>query len=59
MPNTLKPVSEQTIVITGGSSGNGLAIAEAAVERGANVLLVARNPRARNRRSMRGSRDGP
>ena len=39
----LKPVDQQTIVITGGSSGNGLATAQAAVERGARVVLAARN----------------
>jgi short-subunit dehydrogenase len=45
----LKPVSEQTIVITGGSSGNGLATARAAVEQGANVVLAARNREALER----------
>lgn len=39
----LKPVGEQVIVITGGSSGNGLATARAAVARGAAVVLAARN----------------
>ena len=43
---TLKPLAEQTIVITGGSSGNGLATARAAVERGAAVVLAARNGEA-------------
>jgi short-subunit dehydrogenase len=38
-----KPLSEQTIVITGGSSGIGLCTAEMAVERGAKVVLVSRN----------------
>ena len=46
MRYNLKPVSEQTIVITGGSSGNGLATAREAVERGANVVLAARNRQA-------------
>lgn len=40
---TLKPISEQVLVVTGASSGNGLAIAEMAAARGAAVLLVARN----------------
>jgi NAD(P)-dependent dehydrogenase (short-subunit alcohol dehydrogenase family) len=38
-----KPLSQQTIVVTGASSGIGLATARLAVERGAKVLLVARN----------------
>ena len=46
MPKRLKPLSEQVIVITGASSGNGLATAREAVRRGAAVLLVARNQRA-------------
>ena len=39
----LKPLSEQTIVITGGSSGIGLAIARKAAQYGARVVLVARS----------------
>ncbi len=39
----LKPVSEQTIVITGASSGIGLTTARMAAERGANVILVSRS----------------
>ena len=42
MKPTLKPLAEQVIVITGGSSGIGLATACAAAEAGARVLLVAR-----------------
>ena len=45
----LKPLDEQVIVITGASSGNGLATAYAAVERGAKVVLVARNREALER----------
>ena len=39
----LKPLHEQTIVITGASSGIGLVTATMAANRGANVMLVARN----------------
>jgi short-subunit dehydrogenase len=38
-----KALSDQVLVITGATSGIGLATAEAAVRRGASVLLVARN----------------
>lgn len=46
MAVTLKPLSEQTIVITGASSGIGLATARRAAREGARVLLVARNEEA-------------
>ena len=39
----LKPVAEQVIVITGASSGIGLATARLAAERGAKLVLVARD----------------
>lgn len=39
----LKPLNEQVIVITGASSGIGLATARLAARRGASVVLVARN----------------
>jgi NAD(P)-dependent dehydrogenase (short-subunit alcohol dehydrogenase family) len=42
----LKPLERQTIVITGGSSGNGLATAQAAVAAGAAVVIAARNAEA-------------
>jgi short-subunit dehydrogenase len=43
MSTKLKPLAEQVIVITGASSGIGLATAREAVRRGAAVVLVARN----------------
>ena len=39
----LKPLSEQTIVITGGTSGIGLCTALAAAHRGARVFIISRN----------------
>ena len=41
-----KPLHEQTIVITGASSGIGLATARAAAAQGANVVLASRNASA-------------
>lgn len=43
---SLKPLREQVIVITGASSGIGLATARLAIEQGARVVLVARNEAA-------------
>ncbi|KQT44613.1 hypothetical protein ASG43_14950 [Aureimonas sp. Leaf454] len=55
-----KPIREQVIVVTGATSGNGLAIAEAAVRGGAAVVLVARSETAlgeiRSRLSSAGGR---
>lgn len=42
----LKPLHDQVIVITGASSGIGLATAEAASAKGARLVLVARNGEA-------------
>lgn len=39
----LKPLHEQTIVLTGATSGNGLATAREAARRGAALVLTARN----------------
>lgn len=43
MPTQLKPLHEQVLVITGASSGIGLVTATMAAERGARVVLAARN----------------
>lgn len=43
MAVTLKPLREQVIVITGASSGIGLATARRAAHEGARIVLVARN----------------
>src|SRR5687768_13859592 len=43
MALTLKPLNEQVIVITGATSGIGLVTARKAAERGAKVVLAARN----------------
>lgn len=45
----LKKISEQTIIITGASSGIGLTTARLAAEQGANLVLVARNEEALNK----------
>jgi NAD(P)-dependent dehydrogenase (short-subunit alcohol dehydrogenase family) len=42
----LKLLQDQVLVVTGATSGNGLAITEAATNRGAAVLAVARNEAA-------------
>ena len=39
----LKPLSEQTIVLTGATSGIGLVTARMAARRGAKLVLIARN----------------
>src|SRR5690606_18479655 len=43
MANTLKPLDQQVIVITGASSGIGLATAQAAAAQGAKLVLAARS----------------
>lgn len=43
MTYTLKPLADQVILITGASSGIGLVTARLAAERGARVVLVARD----------------
>lgn len=49
MARRLKPLEEQTIVITGASSGIGLTTALRAARAGANVILVSRNEEALQR----------
>jgi NADP-dependent 3-hydroxy acid dehydrogenase YdfG len=43
MTHSLKPLNQQVMVITGASSGIGLATAEAAAEQGAKLVLAARS----------------
>jgi short-subunit dehydrogenase len=43
MSASLKPLNQQVIVITGASSGIGLATAKLAAERGAKLVLIARS----------------
>lgn len=40
----MHPLEQQRIIVTGGSSGLGLGITEALVERGAKVLVLGRDP---------------
>ena len=42
----LKPIGEQVVVVTGATSGNGLAVVERAAREGAAVVAVARNQQA-------------
>src|ERR1700712_245173 len=46
MKISLKPISEQVIVITGASSGIGLATARMAAAKGAKLVLASRNEEA-------------
>ena len=46
MRPALKPLSAQTLVITGATSGIGLATARMAAQRGAKLLLISRNEQA-------------
>jgi NAD(P)-dependent dehydrogenase (short-subunit alcohol dehydrogenase family) len=43
MGRKLKPLNEQVVVVTGGTSGIGLATAKLAAQRGAQVVLVSRD----------------
>ncbi|MDP4026295.1 SDR family oxidoreductase [Methylobacterium sp. NEAU 140] len=55
---THKPLRDQTIVVTGASSGIGLATARMAAERGARVVLTARSGAALDRIAAEIERDG-
>ena len=60
MSLSLKPIHEQTIVISGATSGIGLVTARLAAEQGANVVLAARNADALTEleREINGKRRG-
>ncbi len=58
MAITLKPLRDQIIVVTGATSGNGLAIVEEAAHRGAAVVATARNEAALEALRERLSADG-
>ena len=58
MAISLKPVSEQVIVITGASSGIGLATAESAAEQGAKLVLAARSGETLDEVAARLSQNG-
>src|SRR3954453_3479478 len=53
-----KPVSEQVVVVTGASSGLGRAIARAAAERGAKVVVTGRNEEALSKAVSESDRAG-
>jgi short-subunit dehydrogenase len=55
---TLKKLADQVIVITGASSGIGLATAEAAARKGAKVVLAARSGEALDEVAARLAADG-
>jgi short-subunit dehydrogenase len=58
MAISLKPVNEQVIVITGASSGIGLATAEAAAKAGAKLVLAARSGDTLDEIAARLTREG-
>src|SRR6185369_3106453 len=58
MGTKLKRINEQVIVITGASSGIGLATAETARKRGAKVVLAARSEATLRQIAMELSADG-
>lgn len=59
MPIKFKPVRDQVIVVTGGSSGIGLETARLAAKRGAKVVLASRNAGALERAAAEITASGP
>ena len=58
MAISLKPLNGQVIVVTGATSGNGLAVVEQAVRQGAAVVAAARNAAALDALRLRLSANG-
>ena len=58
MPDTLFDVSQQTVLVSGGSRGIGKAIARGFADRGATVIVTGRDPESIEATAAVLSRDG-